>query len=67
MLGVDFASFDCQPERDAAHVEMIRSLGKGEPALGAPTVGESGSGRSPSRIPSTCTSTSPSAVRVAGT
>jgi hypothetical protein len=35
MLGVDFASFDCQPERDAAHVEMIRSLGKGEPALGA--------------------------------
>jgi hypothetical protein len=33
MLGVDFASFDCQPERDAAHVEMIRSLGKGEPAV----------------------------------
>jgi hypothetical protein len=39
MLGFDFTSLDCQPKRNAAHVEMIRSLGKSEPAFGCATVG----------------------------
>jgi hypothetical protein len=39
MLGSDLSSFDCQPEGDATHVKVIRSLGKSEPAFGPATVG----------------------------
>ena len=38
MFGVYLSSFDCQPERDATHVKLIRSLGKSEPAFGPATV-----------------------------
>jgi hypothetical protein len=39
MLGFDFSSFDCQTKRDATYLELIRSLGKREPAFGPATFG----------------------------
>jgi hypothetical protein len=39
MLGFDLSSFDCQPERNAADVEMTRSFGESEPTLGVLPVG----------------------------
>ena len=38
MLGFDLSSFNGQPERDAAHVQLMGSLGKSEPAFGPATV-----------------------------
>src|SRR5262249_9702615 len=38
MFGFDISSFDGQPERDAAHVELLSRLGKSEPAFGPAAV-----------------------------
>ena len=38
MLGFDLSAFDCQPERDATHVKLIRSLSKSQPAFGPATI-----------------------------
>src|SRR6516162_146264 len=42
MLGFNISSFDGQPERDAAYVELLCSLGKSEPAFGSATLGAIG-------------------------
>src|SRR5215469_17389030 len=38
MLGFDLSSFDGQPQSDAAHLQLMRSFGKSEPAFGFATV-----------------------------
>ena len=38
MLGFNFSSFDGQTQRDAAHLQMIRRLGKSQPAFGRAAV-----------------------------
>ena len=37
MLGFNFSAFDCQAERDAAHLQLIRGLGQSEPTFGFAT------------------------------
>jgi hypothetical protein len=42
VLSFYLSSLDCQPERDATYLEMIRGLRKGEPAFGSATLGAIG-------------------------
>ena len=42
VLSFDLSSLDCQSERDATDLEMIRGLSKCEPAFGFTTLGAIG-------------------------
>ena len=42
VVSFDLSSLNCQPERDATYLEMIRGLSKCEPAFGSATLGTVG-------------------------